>query len=172
MQQIEKMLAKLEKKKTKKSIVKNPRPSQALVIEFRKQIGEENYQKLLQHLEGEVYLSSAKTVGGHSSVAVRNGKIKIIPGTKVPPKPKINQAYKAKIKIKGKNGQYYNKRNNGGFASLFPENWSQQRMMEEIAFAFKNKKALSNIKYKGKSTNGIDIIFIIKNGIIKTVYPI
>ncbi len=46
--------------------------------------------------------------------------------------------------------------------------------MEEVAFAFKNKvQDLSNLsKYKGRTTNGIDVVFYINNNGIGTAFPV
>ena len=59
---------------------------------------------------------------------------------------------------------------------MFPKDWDQQRILEEIAYAWENKiqhinPRMSHI-FIGKSSNGIEIEFIVRNGAIKTVYPI
>ena len=56
-------------------------------------------------------------------------------------------------------------------STFFPDDWSQQRIQEELAIAFQNKKFQSGNAYNGKMSNGVKVRFHIENGIIKSAYP-
>lgn len=57
---------------------------------------------------------------------------------------------------------------------MFPLNWNKQRVMEEVAYAFKNRQPVegSDVFFDGVSTNNIIIRMVIVNDKITTVYPI
>jgi len=60
-------------------------------------------------------------------------------------------------------------------STFFPQNWSEQRIKEEIAFAYGNKQPVGNKQFEfvGKTTDGIDVtIFIDKSGNITSAFPI
>lgn len=102
--------------------------------------------------------------------------IRIIEDTEIPPKLHHgpDTFFKAKPQLKYKNGQWIDKMDNGGYSSFFPNSWTKDRIMEEIAFAWKNRKIIDQSKlyeFTGKTTTGQYIIFIERNGEIKTVFP-
>lgn len=63
--------------------------------------------------------------------------------------------------------------------TMFPKNWNELRIMEEIAFAWKNRKLLSKrIEkgvlveiYEGKATTGMDMTLIYNDGVLMTATP-
>ena len=71
------------------------------------------------------------------------------------------------------NGKIHKKNGNGGYSTLFPEDWSNEKIKEEVLYALKNAKKTSPNHYIGDSKDGlISIEIVIKNNKIKTVYPI
>ena len=56
-------------------------------------------------------------------------------------------------------------------STFFPDDWTQQRVHEELAIAFENKKFQGGNAYDGTMSNGVKIRFHIENGVIKSAYP-
>lgn len=63
---------------------------------------------------------------------------------------------------------------------MFPKNWNEERIMEEVAFAFKEKKFVSKVTrdngvvvetYSGKTTAGFEVEFIYNDGVLKSKPP-
>ena len=86
--------------------------------------------------------------------------------------------FKAKINIKSALGKKFPK---DAISSMFPKNWSLERIKEEIAFVYENtvakekgfKKTINGISnFEGLSTNGFEIRIQIKGGIIINGHPI
>ena len=66
------------------------------------------------------------------------------------------------------------KRGKGCYSSFFPDAWDEERTLEEIAYAFGNKKPIPGFKQKflGQSTDGITIeILIDEAGNIASAFP-
>ena len=138
---------------------------------------------------GNIYYKK-KGVGGHSYEAVLEGKLKI-KGETIPPKPLDDEPFIAILQMFDKTNprSFVNKGNssiiikgkqNRAASTMFPKNWKNRRIEEEIAFAFKNKKFVDkNMQkdvlieiYKGKSSIGMEIEFIFNNGILITTPPV
>ncbi|WP_299105594.1 EndoU domain-containing protein [uncultured Tenacibaculum sp.] len=89
--------------------------------------------------------------------------------------------FKARIKVKSLRGKVFSKR---AESSMFPKNWNEQRVKEEIAFVYENtfikgvnkrpsQHADKFDKFEGLSTSGFKIrIEIDKSGNIMNAYPI
>jgi hypothetical protein len=56
-------------------------------------------------------------------------------------------------------------------STFFPDGWSKQKIHEELAFAYSTKYGVGPNKYIGVMSNGVDIVFYVKNGKITTAYP-
>lgn len=64
-------------------------------------------------------------------------------------------------------------------SSMFPKNWNEERIMEEVAVAWKNMEFVSKRiengvlveTYAGKATTGMEIELIFNDGILKTTTP-
>lgn len=71
------------------------------------------------------------------------------------------------------NGKIHKKNGNGGYSTLFPEDWSNEKIKEEVLHSLKNAQRTKNDMFTGHSKNeNIKIQFIIENNKIKTIYPI
>ncbi|NBL66084.1 hypothetical protein GV828_12835 [Flavobacterium sp. NST-5] len=150
--------------------------------DFVRTISKANIDEIIQHLfEGDFGITrrgrrkffSAK--GMHSMFGVNKKLIRIIEDTEIPPKLHHgpDTFFKAKPQLKYKNGQWIDKMDNGGYSSFFPSSWTKDRIMEEIAFAWKNRNLIDEVKglYRGFTSTGQELIICIKNGEIKTVFP-
>ena len=113
--------------------------------------------------------------GGHTSEALGSTLRK--KGKTIPNPPLNDQPYQAKIEIKYKDG-WLEKDN---ISSMFPENWKQARIDEEIAYVYENtvakgiglKRNYNGIMdFEGLSSNGFEIRIQIKNDKIINAYPI
>lgn len=86
--------------------------------------------------------------------------------------------FRARVTIKSLKGKLFPKRE---VSSMFPRNWSKERIMEEVAFVYENtvskglgfKNEINGVKnYEGLSTSGFEIkIQVLDNKIINT-HPI
>lgn len=170
--------------------------------EFIKEFGKEFMEKLRKHRNGEIKISEKidalgqkrirKTgIGGHSYQAVRDDLLKI-KGDTIPPNPKDDEPFVAMLKMFDKDNPtaegFINKNNSTiridgkqqrGAATMFPKNWNEARIEEEIAFAYKNKiktdsKIQNNVlveNYVGKANTGMEIEFIYNDGKLITTPP-
>lgn len=145
-------------------------------------------KSFFNHLEGETGIISkevrgkdweyiAKGEGGHKwnkNIRLQDGKAKI-------PNPPIDDMpYKADIEVRYKNEWLPKKQT----SSMFPENWSLERIQEEIAWVYENTtvKGVGKIqkgptdlfdKYEDFTTNGFKIRIEVDDlGKIMNVYPI
>lgn len=156
--------------------------------EFLTQITRANLDELLEHIftghlrstplgRGRRAEKVPSTKGIHSEDLLDEAINRIEPNSRRPPNPLDDEVYSASVQMKDRNGEWVNKLNRQGNiinTTMFPLNWNRQRIMEEVAYAFKNKvpDLSSPVHYKAFSTNNIEIIFVIdNNNIIKTVYP-
>ena len=73
-----------------------------------------------------------------------------------------NEMERTWIDIKDANGNFVAKTSN--HSSFFPTAWSEQKVIEEIALAYKNRVAVPNTQntFRGTSSEGFDIEFFIK----------
>ena len=101
---------------------------------------------------GDFNTRSQKVTGGHSLL---NGDVRIV--EMVSP-PDANGVYRAVVEIRQPDGQWTTKSNKGGSNTMFPADWSREKIIEEVDSAWKNRKAHSNEdKWIGTSNSGIEI---------------
>ena len=78
-----------------------------------------------------------------------------------------------KFEMADMNGKTHKKNGNGGYSTLFPEDWSNERIKKEILYIIKNPQEINADGCIGYSLDKkIKIKIIIKNNKIKTAYPI
>ena len=67
--------------------------------------------------------------------------------------------------------QWYSKKTTSTF---FPRDWPLDRLFQECDFAFENKTKdiNSNSRFISKTLSGIDVVIIIENDIVKSIYPV
>lgn len=116
---------------------------------------------------GDINSSGEKVTGGHTLL---RGDVRII---KKIGSPASNGVYRATVEIKRPDGKWQKKTSNGGVNTMFPENWDEARVIDEINSAWENRKELkgrdSNM-WQGISKSGV-IIRGYKSPRI-TAYPI
>ncbi|MEO6901448.1 MAG: EndoU domain-containing protein [Bacteroidia bacterium] len=96
--------------------------------------------------------------------------------------PSIKNAFE--VRNEDKNGvwiatiEYYSGKRNKTFtkqeSTMFPKKWCASTYMFEICFAYHNKKRKSpeSEYHISHTSSGVPVEFVIKNGNLKTVYPI
>jgi len=91
---------------------------------------------------------------------------------------KIQELFKAKVSIKYSLSQLFPK---DAISTMFPKNWSLERIKEEVAFVYENTvvkgvipRHLSDntLTYDGVSSTGFKIRIQMKNGKIINTHPI
>ncbi|MBF4805161.1 MAG: EndoU domain-containing protein [Pseudoleptotrichia goodfellowii] len=116
---------------------------------------------------GDINSSGEKVTGGHTLL---RGDVRIL---KKIGSPASNGVYRATVEIKRPDGKWQKKTSNGGVNTMFPENWDEARVIDEINSAWENRKELkgrdSNM-WQGISKSGV-IIRGYKSPRI-TAYPI
>ena len=129
-----------------------------------------SYKNFDHIAKGEVRIGKngrTEVVGGHSTRGgiIVEEKIQEFPGG----------AYEAKIKVPDPNnpGKYLEKTNNGGKATMFPDNWTENRIKVEIDNVLKNpNNQVGKSVWRGKSSTGVKIEVIYREGKVITAYPI
>lgn len=150
-------------------------------VNLRRKAFVKHRQKITQKVEKHIFKGDAKkgqAYGGHHWDGVQNGDIQVVGNTR-PPNPINDQVFEADIKVKNAHGTPIDKLDakTGKYkpSTFFPKNWTKQRTLEEIAYAFDNKVKDPNFlnKYIGKTTNGIKVLFQmdVQFNII-TIYPL
>ena len=91
---------------------------------------------------GDISSNGEKVTGGHTLL---KGDVRIIKKIGAPSK---NGVYKASVEIKRPDGTWQRKTSNGGVNTMFPANWDEARVIEEINSAWENRKDL-----KGRDSN-------------------
>ena len=116
---------------------------------------------------GDISSNGEKVTGGHTLL---KGDVRIVKKIGAPSK---NGVYKASVEIRRPDGTWQRKTSNGGVNTMFPANWDEARVIEEINSAWENRKDLkgrdSNM-WQGISKSGV-LIRGYKNPRI-TAYPI
>ncbi|RRD40264.1 hypothetical protein EII29_03985 [Leptotrichia sp. OH3620_COT-345] len=130
--------------------------------------GNKKYKIDYDHIiGGDINSSGEKVTGGHTLL---RGDVRII---KKIGNPASNGVYKASVEIRRPDGKWQKKTSNGGVNTMFPENWDEKRVIDEINSAWENKKELrgrdSNM-WQGISKSGVLIRGYKKPRI--TAYPI
>ena len=104
--------------------------------------GNRKYSIDYDHIIGGDENSRGKVTGGHSLL---HGDVRIVKKVGNPAK---NGVYRASIEVKKKDGTWQAKTSNGGVNTMFPENWDEARIIDEINSAWENRKDV-----KGKDSN-------------------
>ena len=114
--------------------------------------GDRKYQIDYDHVIGGDENSQGKVTGGHS---LFRGDVRIVKKIGNPAK---NGVYRASIEVKKKDGTWQAKTSNGGVNTMFPENWDEARIIDEINSAWENRKDLKgrdNNMWQGISKSGV-----------------
>ena len=114
--------------------------------------GDRKYQIDYDHVIGGDENSQGKVTGGHSLL---RGDVRIVKKIGNPAK---NGVYRASIEVKKKDGTWQAKTSNGGVNTMFPENWDEARIIDEINSAWENRKDLKgrdNNMWQGISKSGV-----------------
>ena len=116
--------------------------------------GNRTYQIDYDHVIGGDENSQGKVTGGHSLL---RGDVRIVKKIGNPAK---NGVYRASIEVKKKDGTWQAKTSNGGVNTMFPENWDEARIIDEINSAWENRKDVKgrdNNMWQGISKSGVVI---------------
>ena len=114
--------------------------------------GDRKYEIDYDHVIGGDENSQGKVTGGHSLL---HGDVRIVKKIGNPAK---NGVYRASIEVKKKDGTWQAKTSNGGVNTMFPENWDEARIIDEINSAWENRKDLKgrdNNMWQGISKSGV-----------------
>ena len=101
---------------------------------------------------GDISSNGEKVTGGHTLL---KGDVRIVKKIGAPSK---NGVYKASVEIKRPDGTWQRKTSNGGVNTMFPANWNEARVIEEINSAWENRKDLKgrdNNMWQGISKSGV-----------------
>ena len=114
--------------------------------------GDRKYQIDYDHVISGDENSQGKVTGGHSLL---RGDVRIVKKIGNPAK---NGVYRASIEVKKKDGTWQAKTSNGGVNTMFPENWDEARIIDEINSAWENRKDVKgrdNNMWQGISKSGV-----------------
>ena len=101
---------------------------------------------------GDISSNGEKVTGGHTLL---RGDVRIVKKIGAPSK---NGVYKASVEIRRPDGTWQRKTSNGGVNTMFPANWDEARVIEEIDSAWENRKDLKgrdNNMWQGISKSGV-----------------
>ena len=101
---------------------------------------------------GDISSNGEKVTGGHTLL---KGDVRIVKKIGAPYK---NGVYKASVEIRRPDGTWQRKTSNGGVNTMFPANWDEARVIEEINSAWENRKDLKgrdNNMWQGISKSGV-----------------
>ena len=101
---------------------------------------------------GDISSNGEKVTGGHTLL---KGDVRIVKKIGAPSK---NGVYKASVEIRKPDGTWQRKTSNGGVNTMFPANWDEARVIEEINSAWENRKDLKgrdNNMWQGISRSGV-----------------
>ena len=105
--------------------------------------GDRKYKIDYDHIiGGDISANGEKVTGGHTLL---KGDVRIV---KKVGKAASNGVYKANVEILRPDGTWQKKTSNGGINTMFPEDWDEKRVIDEINSAWENRKDL-----KGKDSN-------------------
>jgi hypothetical protein len=118
-------------------------------------------EKAKKHIfKGEIN-RQGKAVGCHHILATNEYKTsQLVEGTR---KNGPNGLFKAKVKVKNRNGKWVAKVSNQGYSTFYPESWSEEKTEKEILHAFGNKRNVNGDLWEGKSSEGIIIQMYLKD---------
>ncbi len=111
------------------------------------------HPEFIEHvIGGDFNARSRKVTGGHSLL---NGDVRIV---EVVSPPDVNGVYQAVVEIKRPDGRWEIKKNKAEANTMFPEDWSREKIIDEIDSAWKNQIPQENIKKcRGESKSGVVI---------------
>jgi len=111
------------------------------------------HPEFIEHvIGGDFNARSRKVTGGHSLL---NGDVRIV---EVVSPPDVNGVYQAVVEIKRPDGQWVIKNNKTEANTMFPKDWSREKIIDEIDSAWENQIPQENIKkWRGESKSGIII---------------
>ena len=149
---------------------------------FIQDISKQNLDELIEHIfEGHFGKAGKKgktfsAKGVHSEVAIKKGKARF-KGKPIPDPPIDDEIFEANLEMKYSWDRWIEKINFKGEplkSTFFPKNWNKERILDEIGFAWDNKKSIDadGVFFEGNATNGIKINFVLRNNEITTVYPV
>ena len=101
---------------------------------------------------GDISSNGEKVTGGHTLL---RGDVRIVKKNGAPSK---NGVYKASVEIRKPDGTWQRKTSNGGVNTMFPANWDEARVIDEINSAWENRKDLKgrdNNMWQGISKSGV-----------------
>ena len=96
--------------------------------------GNRKYNIDYEHVIGGDENHLGKVTGGHSLL---KGDVRIVKKIGQPAK---NGVYKATVEIKTSSGKWQQKTSNGGVNTMFPSNWDEARIIDEINSAWENRR--------------------------------
>ena len=115
--------------------------------------GNKKYKIDYDHIiGGDISSNGEKVTGGHTLL---RGDVRIVKQIGAPSK---NGVYKASVEIRKPDGTWQRKTSNGGVNTMFPANWDEARVIEEINSAWENRKDLKgrdNNMWQGISKSGV-----------------
>lgn len=115
--------------------------------------GNKKYKIDYDHIiGGDISSNGEKVTGGHTLL---RGDVRIVKKIGAPSK---NGVYKASVEIRKPDGTWQKKTSNGGVNTMFPANWDEARVIEEINSAWENRKDLKgrdNNMWQGISKSGV-----------------
>ena len=115
--------------------------------------GNKKYKIDYDHIiGGDISSNGEKVTGGHTLL---KGDVRIVKKIGAPSK---NGVYKASVEIRRPDGTWQRKTSNGGVNTMFPANWDEARVIEEINSAWENRKDLKgrdNNMWQGISKSGV-----------------
>ena len=115
--------------------------------------GNKKYKIDYDHIiGGDISSNGEKVTGGHTLL---RGDVRIVKKIGAPSK---NGVYKASVEIRRPDGTWQRKTSNGGVNTMFPANWDEARVIEEINSAWENRKDLKgrdNNMWQGISKSGV-----------------
>lgn len=115
--------------------------------------GDRKYKIDYDHIiGGDISSNGEKVTGGHTLL---RGDVRIVKKIGAPSK---NGVYKASVEIKRPDGTWQRKTSNGGVNTMFPANWDEAKVIEEINSAWENRKDLKgrdNNMWQGISKSGV-----------------
>ncbi len=157
--------SKIENHKTRQSILKplNIKEIKKITLVPFEHSYELNFIKMFLHVwVGKI---SSKDVSGIHFYTAENTKIlkilEINPTTKV---------YSALISSLNKEKDSWIEKSHP--TNFFPDDWSVQKLFKELDTAYNNKTEITDSMFIGRTSENIQVKFIIKNGNALTMYPL
>jgi hypothetical protein len=121
------------------------------------------------HIIKADFNNSGKPTGGHSLV---NGDVEIIAG--IESHPNVQGVYEAHVHMKNANGRWVTKESNAGVNTMFPKDWSAEKIKAEVGAAWNSPS--KSISPDGKTWRSTTPSGVVLRGYINhnriTAYPI